>query len=721
MLDFMEQLDRARDAPLLLVGTTRPELFDIRPGWGADAPAASTLTLAPLSEEAMRELLAELLVRSTIPVETRAPLLQNAGGNPLYALEFVRMLGDRDVATDGQTIALPETIHALIAARLDALTPDERSLLQDAAVTGDPFWSGTVASMATGEADVAGSLAGLLHRGLILRTSATTMLGEDEFAFSHALVRDVAYGQIPRAGRATRHIAVARWLEETAGDRVADRAELLAHHTTQALSLARAADLSEEVPGLEACARRFLTLAGDRQSPLDFAQATTYYRRALELTPAADPQRAEILRKATEVGWRSGGMDVDAAVRAYEEVVELALAAGDRQGAALGMRRLYFQLGFRGDGAAARAELERAIDLLAGEEPTPVVSELYASLAEDEMFGGRSEASLEWADRALELPHNESTEIMALHIRGNGRCELGDLGGMDDLRRSLRTAEASGVGLHLATSYSYLAEWVGLIEGPARGLELNDACVAVCDERGIQGQGMWARAESMWLLLAAGRWDELLDRALQVGAWSRDHGDSIIDAIAVAYRSRVLAQRRIAFDAEELFQRALPVATQSGDLQLQMPVLVTAAIVEHLRGNGAAAIGHLRAFEEATREGPTEYRELQAPQVMRICLANGDVELATQVLGNRPVHVRGTHVAVLAGRASLAEAHHDIDEAAQLFAEAADGWETYGDPFERAHALGGLARCSDALGHPDEAGEASAEAARLFEALGVPS
>jgi tetratricopeptide (TPR) repeat protein len=721
MLDFLEQLERVRDVPLLLVGTTRPGLFDTRPGWAADAPAASVLTLAPLSQDDMNELLTELLVRSVVPVETRAPLLESAGGNPLYALEFVRMLGDRDVVSDTSAIALPETIQALIAARLDALTPAQRSLLHDAAVVGDPFWSGALASMATGDANVDEAIVGLQRRDLIERTASPTMEGEDEFAFSHALIRDVAYRQIPRAGRAERHMAVARWLEENAGDRLVDRAELLAHHTTEALSLARAANLSDEIPAIEANARRFLILAGDRQSSLDFGQAAAFYRRALELTPAGNLERSEVLRKATEVGWRSGDMDVDSAIRAYEEVVEIALAAGDRQQAALGRRRLYFQLGFRGNGEAARNALDRAVELLEGEEPTPVLAELYASLAEDEMLAGGSDESLRWADRALELPHNDATEIMALHIRGNGRCELGDMDGMEDLRESLRLAEASGVGLHIATSYSYLAEWVGLSEGPERGLALNDASVEVCDRRGIQGQAMWARAESMWLLYDAGRWDEILDRAPQIVTWGREHGDTIVESIGIAYRARVLARRGIARGTEDVFDRGIPIAHQSGDLQIQTPVLVTAAIVEQLRGNGDAALGHIRELEEATREGPTEYRELQAPAVLRICLANGEVQLATEVLGDRHVFVTATQDAVLTARALLAEARHDLEGAAALFEESAAAWETYGDPFERAHALLGLSRCSVSPGRSNPAAVASAEAKRLFATLGVPS
>ena len=166
--------------------------------------------------------------------------------------------------------------------------------------------------------------------------------------------------------------------------------------------------------------------------------------------------------------------------------------------------------------------------------------------------------------------------------------------------------------------------------------------------------------------------------------------------------------------------RAIPIARQIGDLQVQAPVFVAAAIVEHAEGDGAHAVEHVRAFEETTRDGPAEYRELQSPEVIRLCLAYGEAELAAQVLGDRPVHVARTQHAVLTGRALLAEANGDLENAARLFAEAAEAWASYGDPFERAHALDGVARCLETLGRADGCADVRDEAAKLFAGLGVP-
>ena len=225
------------------------------------------------------------------------------------------------------------------------------------------------------------------------------------------------------------------------------------------------------------------------------------------------------------------------------------------------------------------------------------------------------------------------------------------------------SAAPSGTGWHgleLAQSYSYLSEWVGVTEGSIAGLLMNDASIDICDRRGIQGQGMWGRAESMWLLYDAGRWDDLLERVDTMIPWAEEHGDSIVGSIGLSYRARVLAHR-----GQEgtggLLERALEVAPQIGDLQVQAPVYVAAAVVEQARGNGEAALDHVRTFDKATDGGPTEYRELQSPEIIRVCLSNHDLVLAERIVGDREVFVVRTKNAVLTGRALLAEGRGDMD------------------------------------------------------------
>jgi len=140
LLDFVDYLvDWATGVPLLVVGTARPELLDRRPGWGGGKRNAITVSLAPLDDLETAKLIAGLLDRPVLPAETQEQLLERAGGNPLYAEQFARMLAER-----GEAGELPETVQGIIAARLDALAPEEKALLQDASVIGKLFWTGAL-------------------------------------------------------------------------------------------------------------------------------------------------------------------------------------------------------------------------------------------------------------------------------------------------------------------------------------------------------------------------------------------------------------------------------------------------------------------------------------------------------------------------------------------------------------------------------------------------
>ena len=519
MLEFLDHLvTEAREVPMFVLCTSRPELFAQHPSWGSGSAEVTTISLSPLSDEDMQVLLGALLLHSILPAEAREPLMRRAGGNPLYAREFVHMLEDRgedgrverDPDASGSGVRVPDTVQALIAARLDSLEPAERSLLQSASVVGDRFWPGVLAALDHPD-DLDGSLRELQRRGMIRRSPLSTIPEQTEFAFTHGLIRDVAYGRLPRAARARMHLAVTVWLEETAGERLSERADLLASHATRALDLARAASLTEELPALQDAALRFLVMAGSRQKTLDTARAADYFARAAELAPAHGAERAELVRQATSTAWRAGRLTSDEAVAAYRESVAIALAAGDRETAARAMRRLYYQLGLQGETAAARTTLDQAIELLeTADEPGLTLAELYACRSESEMFAGRSQESLDWAERALQLPRTEAVTLMGLHLRGNARCELGDLDGIADLHHALDVARGSGNALDMVTSYSYLCEWIGLLEGPTAALAMNREAIDLCSRRGLSGQESWARAEGMWLLFDLGEWDEIV-------------------------------------------------------------------------------------------------------------------------------------------------------------------------------------------------------------------
>src|SRR6266545_3508215 len=218
LLAFLEYLaEWSQGVPLLVLCTARPELYERRPGWGAGQRNAHTINLSPLSDQETAELVSYLISSTGLSHELEHEILERSGGNPLFAEEFVRLLADRGL--DPDQAVLPDSVQALIAARLDTLSPERKSLLQDAAVLGKVFWAGALAGMGgrnLGEVELA--LHELARKELVRPSLASSMAGESEYSFWHLLVRDVAYGQIPRAERARRHRAASAWIEHKAGE-----------------------------------------------------------------------------------------------------------------------------------------------------------------------------------------------------------------------------------------------------------------------------------------------------------------------------------------------------------------------------------------------------------------------------------------------------------------------------------------------------------------------
>jgi class 3 adenylate cyclase len=324
LLDFVDYLaDWAGGVPLLVVCTARPELLVRRPGWGGGKPNAVMLSLAPLSEQDTARLVGSLLGRPVLDAGQQAALLAQADGNPLYAEQYVQMLAEQGA---GRELPVPESVQDIIAARLDLLAPPDKRLLQDAAVIGKVFWPGAVAALggAEGGRELEGYLHGLERKQFVRRDRRSSVAGETQYAFGHVLVRDVAYGQIPRAARAVRHAAAAGWIESLG--RGEDHAEMLAHHYQAAVDLARAA--GQDTAGFAPRARTALHAAGDRAVALHaFAAAAGYYRAALALWPPdAQAQRAGLLRLLGTALHEGGEPEQAEAVLA--EGCQLAGAAG---------------------------------------------------------------------------------------------------------------------------------------------------------------------------------------------------------------------------------------------------------------------------------------------------------------------------------------------------------------------------------------------------------
>ncbi len=308
-LDLVEYLAGwTRDARILLLCLARLDLLDVRPSWTGALASARTLELAPLSDDQSVELIANLLGASPLDASDSARIVEAAEGNPLFVEEMLRMLEDdgwlvRDdvgwrVVGDLAQVAVPATIQALLAARLDRLSVEEKAVIGTAAVIGKEFWWGAVAELAPEEvqARAGGHLQTLVRKGLIL-PERSTLAGEDAFRFHHILILEAAYQGLPKERRAELHERFAGWIERHSGDRLVEYEEVIGYHLEQAYRYrAELATPDERTRTLGARASDRLTVAGRRAlAGGDMAAAVNLLERAAALRGAGTPERLALL------------------------------------------------------------------------------------------------------------------------------------------------------------------------------------------------------------------------------------------------------------------------------------------------------------------------------------------------------------------------------------------------------------------------------------------
>jgi class 3 adenylate cyclase/tetratricopeptide (TPR) repeat protein len=295
LLELIEHLGTwVRDAPLLLLCLARPELLDIRPGWGGGRVRATAIELEPLSETDSEALIEALLEGGELPEGARAALFEKTEGNPLFVEETLRMLSEAD---SSRIDRIPDTLQALIAARIDHLPPGEKSVLQRAAVIGRAFWAGAVEYLGgDGDGELEPLLDDLLLREFVLPETRSTISGEDAYRFKHVLIREVAYSGLSKTARARHHRRFAEWLGERARDELL---EVRAYHLDQASALL--AELDGAPPEeLAKEAADALARAGKRALAREAnATARRLLHRSVELEPTLR-RRYEAARAA----WR---------------------------------------------------------------------------------------------------------------------------------------------------------------------------------------------------------------------------------------------------------------------------------------------------------------------------------------------------------------------------------------------------------------------------------
>jgi class 3 adenylate cyclase/tetratricopeptide (TPR) repeat protein len=576
LLDFVDHLvDWAGGVPILVVCTARPELLSRRAGWGGGKPNALTLSLPPLDDDQTARLVAALLERSVLPAETQAALLQRAGGNPLYAEEFVRMVTDRELLAGDEDLPLPESVQGIVAARLDALPEEEKALLQDAAVLGKVFWLGAAAEIGGVERGAAETALHRLERKeFVRRERRPSVAGESEYAFRHLLVRDVAYGQIPRARRAEKHRLAGEWIEKLG--RHEDHAEMLAHHYSSALDLARAAGADTE--SLERSARIALADAGDRAYALAaFPAARKFYAAALEVWPEDEPQSAGLLIRYGRV---LNSLALGEAAELLGRTIEIALASGNRGEAAEAetlLCEMYWLLGRRDD---AFEHLRAAEELVENEPSSYAKAYVMANASRFWMLAGASEDAIRVGLEALEMAEDlgfEEIQAHALDNVGISRVQSGDRGGFEDLERSIQIADSIN-SVESARAYGNMASGLSDLGELERSFEMVAEARRRAERFGLDDWLLWLRGESAFPPYFSGNWDESLELLDELIAEFAEH-PFWMEAPCRQLRGVMRLARGDEAGAREDAERAIELSREAKDPQVLWPSLALAARV----------------------------------------------------------------------------------------------------------------------------------------------
>jgi tetratricopeptide (TPR) repeat protein len=736
LLDFVEYLlEWSRNHRLFVVTLARPELVERRPGWGAGRRNSTSLFLEPLSDSPMDEMIGGLV--PGLPEDVRNRIRERAEGVPLYAVETVRMLLDRGLLTqEGSTyavtgpveeLAVPESLQGLIAARLDGLPQEERSLLQDASVLGKTFTlSALAAVISRAEADVEPMLTSLVRKEVLGLQSDPRSPDRGQFGFLQALVRKVAYDTLSRRDRKAKHLAVARYLEGSWGPGDEEIVQVVASHYLDAY---QAAPSDPDAAEIKSKARETLVRAALRAESLAaHEEAWRYFDRAIELTED-DLQRAGLLEQSGDAAWTAG--KVQESVDRYHRAIELFDAQGmshpaARVSGALGLVEWWGQ----GKLDEAVERMEASFQVLSKEEPDADVAKLATDLGRLYYFRGQPDLAFERSEFALpiaealslpnELSHALNTKSLVLLDRQRPQ-EADAL-----LTRALEVAlehDRYGAALRAYANLSVLHS--GTLDRYERGSELQRDGVALAERAGDRSMVWFLQMHQATVAFFTGRWDDALE--LIHGLPDVEEAPAARAAIIIgsAIGVHIETARGHPDEAAELV-KFLVVLEGSADVQEVTLLRAEKSAVARMRGDHADALASvleglragtglplthpnvrqmwLEALESALRlEDPAVVEEL-------VAMVDG---LAP---GVRPPLMRGS---AARAKAQLAWWRKEDEEGERESRSAAAVFREIGASFWLAATLLERAEWLSSRGRVAEAADPVAEAREIFERLGA--
>jgi class 3 adenylate cyclase/tetratricopeptide (TPR) repeat protein len=601
LLDFLEHLlDWSRSHPIFVLALARPELAERRPGFAAGGRSATTLSLEPLSENAMSELLDGFV--PGLPQDLHARILERAEGVPLYAVETVRMLLDRGLlAREGdvyrrtgpiEALEVPETLHALVAARLDGLAPEERRVLQDAAVLGKSFTKAGLAAVSGVDDDTAELLLASLIRKEVLSVQADPRSPErGQYTFLQDLLKRIAYDTLSRPERKARHLAAAAYLERTLAAAETELVEVVAAHYLDAYEAAPDAD---DAPALRAKAAEHLTLAGERAASLAaHEEAQRYFEKAASL--AEDGlARAHLLEEAGSAAFN--GARHSAAVELLDRAIELCNAAGSTHAAARVTARLGFVMWREGDLRGGADRLAQALEVLADDEPDAEIADLVSTLARLSYFLGEKELSLQRVERALEIAEAlpayavlaDALNTKHLILLTEGRYEEAEA----LLRHAIKLAREHDVELQLLRGLNNQGVLLGTRGRFAQVESVAAEGAEIARRLGLREQEQQMLSHRGWAAWLLGDWDtcdSVIEHFTAGGSYP-----TLFRAMTTIY---LAVPRGKAREARQALEQAAELR-DSTDMQITSGILQLDGLVLLAEGRPADAVAALRKSQE---------------------------------------------------------------------------------------------------------------------------
>jgi class 3 adenylate cyclase/predicted ATPase len=731
LLAFVEYLiEWSHNLPLFILVLARPELADRRPSWGAGRRSFASIFLEPLAPQAMSDLLIGLV--PGLPEELRVSILERAEGIPLYAVETVRMLLDRGVlARDGEvyrpigpieTLEVPETLHALIAARLDSLTPEERHLLQDASVLGKVFTRhGVTALTGLSDAELEPLLGALVRKEMLSIQADPRSPERGQYSFLQDLVKRVAYETLSKRERRAKHLAAAEFLLSLSSAEEDEAVEVVASHYLDAYAAAPHDPDAEEI---RSKAREMLVRAAERAASLAAnAEAQYAFERAIELTDESLVQ-AELHERAGAAA--AIGARADEASKHFERSIALFELEGAAHPAARVAARLAEILWDRGRLEQGLESMERSLVVLLEEEADEDVAALAAQVARFRFFAGdrelatqRIETALGLAE-ALSLPEvlSQALNTKALILMAQGRRNEGSV----LLRLALEVALEHDKPSAALRAFYNLAD-----AGLSCGDRYEDAAETV--RQGLAHARKVGNRYWEWSLLGfgyplycLGAWDDVLAMRdeLPHEDWTRARlafGEILCSAVPVCvHRGRLDEAKRMVAAVAEL--------ERSADVQERCQYGFARAQLLLAEGDRAGALRVAESvFAErdsmGVRAGPVKE---SFPLAVQAALGLNRLDNADQLLtiverlppGVRPQFL-DAHVARF--RAQFAARRGKSDEAERLFKGAAGLFHELAVPFHLAATRLEHAEWLAAHGRAKEARPLLAEAREIFERL----